>query len=244
MECSKCHQNSIIFQPYSGQYLCERHFVAEIETKVKRVIRQHQWLKPGDHIGVLLSGNRDSGALLYFLNALTSKRRDIKISAFTTETGTGKDRNLLDAGQIADIARKNKFTGIAVGYTLEDFSRSVLANFLSGCPVWENHHTDQDHRLFRWIFPFMAVSAREIALYAHLYGVGCDPGPCITHKNSFHNDVMKLLSEYTDHHPATMYALLALGENLSKTCGAGELYFLSPELKQGCSEDPLDGVSF
>lgn len=83
MQCSKCLRDSIVFQPYSGLHLCGQHIIADVEAKAKKMIRAQGWLRPGDHIAVLLSGDKSSHALLYFLKKLTAQRRDIRITAIT-----------------------------------------------------------------------------------------------------------------------------------------------------------------
>lgn len=87
MQCSKCRNMAVLFQEYSGQYLCRQHFEADVEAKAKHEIRRHHWLSPGDHIAVALSGDACSSALLYFLKKLTSNRRDIRISAISVDEG-------------------------------------------------------------------------------------------------------------------------------------------------------------
>jgi tRNA(Ile)-lysidine synthase TilS/MesJ len=88
MQCSKCGNDSIIRQPYSGQYLCRDHFVESIEKRAKRVIRRNQWVRPGDHVAVAFSGDRCSSALLFFLKNLTRKRHNIRVSAIFLDTGS------------------------------------------------------------------------------------------------------------------------------------------------------------
>ncbi len=88
MQCSKCRNDSIIHQPYSGQYLCPDHFIESIEKRAKWVIRRNQWVRPGDHIVVALSGDRCSSALLFFLKNLTQNRHNIKVSAVFLDTGS------------------------------------------------------------------------------------------------------------------------------------------------------------
>jgi tRNA(Ile)-lysidine synthase TilS/MesJ len=87
MQCSRCHRDAIVFQPYSGLHLCDQHLITDVEAKAKKVIRAQGWLRPGDHIAVLLSGDQSSSALLYFLKRLTAHRRDIRISAITMTFG-------------------------------------------------------------------------------------------------------------------------------------------------------------
>ena len=103
MQCNKCRRNAVLFQEYSGQHLCKQHFEADVEAKAKHEIRRHQWMIPGDHIAVALSGDQSSNALLYFLKKLTSNRRDIKISAISLDEGIAGYRDPACAMRIAEL---------------------------------------------------------------------------------------------------------------------------------------------
>ncbi|PKL58236.1 MAG: hypothetical protein CVV34_03355, partial [Methanomicrobiales archaeon HGW-Methanomicrobiales-5] len=87
MQCSKCHRDAILFQPYSGVHLCDQHVVKDVEAKAKKMIRVQGWLRPGDHIAVLLTEDKNSSALLYFLKQLTAQRSDITVSAIIIANG-------------------------------------------------------------------------------------------------------------------------------------------------------------
>ena len=89
MQCSKCRRDAVVFQSYSGLHLCDRHLIADVEAKAKKIIRAQGWLRPGDHIAVLLSGDKSSSALLFFLKKLTVQRRDIRVSAIAIENRIG-----------------------------------------------------------------------------------------------------------------------------------------------------------
>jgi len=112
MQCSKCHRDAIVFQPYSGMHLCGQHLVADVEAKAKKMIRAQGWLRPGDHIAVLLSGDPGSSALLYFLKHLTEQRRDIRISAITIADGTGDNSDISRAKKIAQALDTEVFEGL------------------------------------------------------------------------------------------------------------------------------------
>lgn len=101
MRCDKCGKDAVLFYEYSGQNLCQQHFVADMETKAKRAIRTHRWLSPGDHIAVGLSGDVASSALLFFLKKLIAQRRDIRISAITVDEGIAGFRDPMQAERIA-----------------------------------------------------------------------------------------------------------------------------------------------
>jgi len=77
MQCDKCRNEAVLFQPYSGRHLCRRHLALNIEARAKHSIRSHHWMKTGDHIAIVLPGDKKSAALLLFLKKLTAGRRDI-----------------------------------------------------------------------------------------------------------------------------------------------------------------------
>ena len=106
MQCNKCGNEGIVFQPYSGQHLCKRHFIGDVEAKAKRSIRVHHWLRPGDHIGVALAGDCQSMALLYFLKELTSNRRDIRISTLAIGDCAS------DCGNLTEVRKFSESLGI------------------------------------------------------------------------------------------------------------------------------------
>jgi len=89
MQCAACRREAVVFQPYSGKHLCPMHFVKDFEAKAKRAIRSHGWLRPGDPIAVLLTGDAGSAALLVFLRELTKDRRDVRLSAIIIDDGSG-----------------------------------------------------------------------------------------------------------------------------------------------------------
>ncbi len=111
MQCDRCRREAIIFQPYSGKNLCKEHFLADAEAKAKRTIRSHQWLRPGDHIAVALSGDKKSSALLFFLKKLTGKRRDIRVSAIFIDEGIGGYRDSSRAREVAGRLETKCHTG-------------------------------------------------------------------------------------------------------------------------------------
>ncbi len=83
MGCSKCGRPGVIFQEYSGLYLCQQHFRQDLLHKAKKTVRQNHWLIPGTRYAVALSGGPASCALLDFMHTLVGKRTDISLIAVT-----------------------------------------------------------------------------------------------------------------------------------------------------------------
>ena len=103
MQCDACRNEAVISQQYSGRRMCRRHFVADLEAKAKRSIRAHHGLGSGDHIGVIVCGDKQSGALLYFMKKLTQDRRDIHLIVIPADGGIAGCGNRSSAEQIAAI---------------------------------------------------------------------------------------------------------------------------------------------
>ncbi|MDP3564860.1 MAG: tRNA(Ile)-lysidine synthase [Methanoregula sp.] len=124
MQCSKCPRDAIVFQRYSGLHLCSQHSIADVEAKAKKMIRLQGWLRPGDHIAVLLSGDQSSSALLYFLKKLTAQRRDIRITAISIAGGAGAQNDISHAKQIAE--------GLDTGFLEVSWPEEVGTRMTSG----------------------------------------------------------------------------------------------------------------
>ncbi|SES70519.1 TIGR00269 family protein [Methanococcoides vulcani] len=87
IKCMKCNKDAIIFQKYSGMHLCRKHFIEDVERKIKLTIRKQYNVEKGDIIAVALSGGKDSIVLLHILHKIFSKRRDVEIVAITIDEG-------------------------------------------------------------------------------------------------------------------------------------------------------------
>ncbi|MFQ6120619.1 MAG: phosphoadenosine phosphosulfate reductase family protein, partial [Methanosarcinales archaeon] len=87
MKCTKCNNNAIIYQKYSGVHLCKEHFIYDVERKIKRDMRKHSMILQNDKVAVALSGGKDSITLLYILHKVFCKREDIDLIAITINEG-------------------------------------------------------------------------------------------------------------------------------------------------------------
>ena len=234
MQCSKCHRNAIIFQPYSGLHLCGQHVAADVEAKAKKMIRAQGWLEPGDHIAVLLSHNKSSSALLYFLKQLTVQRRDIRITAITIADGTGAHSDTFCAKRIAD--------------DLDTELLEVSLSEESGIITEESSEKNQDISSLP-LFP----TARSILLdrIAQRHGItkialeiSLDDAAGVVLESVIRGDVEKLISgvSYQD-------ALIRICPFISVTaaeislyaalCGCGEEQAINPEQGDGLHKDTV-----
>jgi tRNA(Ile)-lysidine synthase TilS/MesJ len=113
MLCSKCRRPAVIYQRYSGLHLCRTHFEADFEAKAKRAIRVHRWLSSGDRIGVVHSGEKDSSALLYFLQKVMGRRQDVELLSVSIDEGI---RNYSDTSLARSFAEKMEVRHVASSF--------------------------------------------------------------------------------------------------------------------------------
>ncbi|MCK9580912.1 MAG: hypothetical protein M0Q92_10765 [Methanoregula sp.] len=209
MQCSKCRNEEIVFQPYSGQHLCHDHFIADFEAKAKRAIRVNRWMQPGDHIGVVARGDPAGSALLFFFRKLTGNRKDIRVSGITVK------------GRLEEImadAQTSGFTRIALATTLEDAAAVALTAILRGdaetCFL-NAHSTDTGLPL---ITPFCHIPAEEVATYARINGLDGERDAPLPEDETLDSDVRAMMADYSHRHPAAPHAVLNLCESLA-ACG-------------------------
>jgi hypothetical protein len=256
MQCDACRNEAVLFQPYSGRNLCRRHFVVDVEVKAKRSVRAHHWLTSGDHIAVVVSGDKKSGALLSFMKKLVQNRRDIRLSAIPAGGIVSASGSQSVAERIADsleipcirlsgpavpaikeidivtkaetcssqsiqdslheqICVQNNITRLALGYSLDDMAQGVLMRFLGDDLDPLIHSRANDTRSYTVICPLHSIASYELELYWDCQGTGIDLSPRSPVCNGFPDEVTGLLTEFYHRHPATKYALLHLGEQLS-----------------------------
>lgn len=231
MQCNKCRNEAVFFQSYSGRYLCGHHLALDIETRAKRSIRSHRWMSSGDHIAVLVSSERKSAALLYFLKKLTADRRDIRLSAVPACGEDAKIDNYSAAMTVAESLRipciempqpggfgtaaRENVTQIAMAISLDDIAQAVLTQFLFGNAGRLVHPTSAGKSALPVICPFIAVPSDELDLYWEIGGTGIDLPPGIPDSDTITQETGAVLEHYSKRHPATKYALLHLAEQLS-----------------------------
>lgn len=236
MQCDKCRNKAVFFQPSSGRHLCGKHLAADIEARAKRAIRSHRWMETGDHIAVVLSGDKKSAALVLFLQRLIAGRRDIRLSA--VPAGNAGDAGSRSAAlQVAESlgvpcirmkrlrssgpAGKNRVTKLASAFTLDDISREVLVRFLSGDVERLVHPLKDNTGGIPVICPFITIPSEELEIYWNREGTKTDLVSSTPVKDPLSRDVDNLLDSYHHDHPATRFALMNLAEDLSGGNAAG-----------------------
>jgi len=231
LRCSKCRNDAIISQRYSGQRLCREHFIRDLETKAKREIRRNHWLQSGDRIGVALSGGVASAAVLSILLRLTEKRHDIKLTALHIDNGAGEARRSAEeiaasVGVFLQIQKRNPkhtieediaaaasgagISAVACGKTLDDEAEAVFKAFISG--NIRSLGSESGTEKIRWIYPLETIPEPEVNLYATLHSDGVYVEREETEEKD--GDIRVVLGAYTARHPSTLYAVYHIGRRI------------------------------
>ncbi len=137
--CKYCETQAVIILS-SGRKLCKNCFIRYFEKKVFKTIKTFNLIEEGDKIVAAVSGGKDSLTLLYLLNKITSKRRDIELSAMLVDEGIHNYRNktIKDAKEfckIYEIPLKIYYYKEEFGYTLDELLKKTKANPCSICGI-------------------------------------------------------------------------------------------------------------
>ena len=129
MSC--CSQKPII-ELSAREKLCKAHFIEYFEGKVFKTIRQFDLIGRKEHLGVALSGGKDSLTLLHLLSKLSKQNPKIKLTAIAINEGIHgyRDKTLITAGKFCE---KNKVP-LHV-YSYEDEFGMPLDNMLKALDV-------------------------------------------------------------------------------------------------------------
>jgi len=206
MKCNKCRNEAIVFQPYSGQHLCRDHFIADLEAKAKRAIRNNHWMRPGDRIGVVTRGDPAGEALLFFFQKLTRNRRDIRVSG---NTATGYRSAIMEQAPDTGITR------IALATPLEDMAALALTAILRGKAESCFVNAPSTKTGLPLITPFGHIPADEVATYARIHGLDGEQDAPLPEGDPLDSDVRYMLADYSNRHPAAPHAVLNLCESLA-----------------------------
>ena len=140
MVCKKCPVNPVIILPNSNIKLCSSCFIKYFEKKVYKTIRQYNLLDKKDKIAVALSGGKDSLSLLYVLNKLATKQRDIDLLAILINEGIHGYRELTIKDAKAFCKKYNIDLKIysyeqEFGYPLDTLIKKIHLNACTTCGV-------------------------------------------------------------------------------------------------------------
>ncbi|MFC7166684.1 tRNA 2-thiolation protein NcsA [Halospeciosus flavus] len=128
MECTKCDKDAVMHAAYSGNYLCETHFLRSVERRVRRRVREDDLLPetatPEDPETwvVGLSGGKDSVVLTDILQDTFAEDPRVEMVALTIHEGIeGYRDESLDAcvDLVEDLGLRHEVVAYADEFDLE-----------------------------------------------------------------------------------------------------------------------------
>lgn len=127
IRCDICNSNAVIYLPYAKRSLCKKHFIFSLERRVKRTIREYNFLNGVKHLGIAVSGGKDSLTALYVLNKIV-KPAKIKLTAILVDEGIAgyRDKTIKDAKKLCSALRvplKIYTFKEEIGYTLDEIMK-------------------------------------------------------------------------------------------------------------------------
>ena len=87
MACDRCGAPAVEWLRYSGEHLCQDHFLEFVERRAKRELRSQVDLRGGDRIAIGMSGGKDSSTTAALLAKFLGDRRDIELIGITIDEG-------------------------------------------------------------------------------------------------------------------------------------------------------------
>ena len=73
--------------PNSEVSMCKSCFCKHFEKKVFKTIAKYKLIQDGDHVGVAVSGGKDSTAVLYLINKFAKKHPSVKVTGLAVDEG-------------------------------------------------------------------------------------------------------------------------------------------------------------
>ena len=100
--CIKCNQPAVTFIRYNGTHLCGNHLLDYVERRVKKDLKKQGKIPDKSHIGIALSGGKDSTVALHLMHMIYHQRPSVNLYAISVDEGIKgyRDHSL-------EIAQKN-----------------------------------------------------------------------------------------------------------------------------------------
>jgi len=151
MACKSCKKKPAVRLSNSNVDLCKKHFLEYFQKKVFKTIRQYNLINEGDHIGVAVSGGKDSLTLLYLMSLFLEKRRKIKLTAILVDEGIDgyRDLTIKDAKKWCNelnIPLKIFSYKKEIGKKLDDILKETKEKSCSICGVFRRYLLNKSAR--------------------------------------------------------------------------------------------------
>ncbi len=108
MSCQHCISEPVI-QLSNSQSLCKSCFLSYFEKKVFSTIRAENMIADNDHVGIAVSGGKDSTTVLYLMHQLVKEWKGLRLTAIAIDEGIAGYRDITLDG-LQKFCQKEKIT--------------------------------------------------------------------------------------------------------------------------------------
>ncbi|NLV28191.1 MAG: hypothetical protein GXY48_13695 [Methanomicrobiales archaeon] len=218
--CFRCSEPSVLYQQYSGRYLCAKHLSEDIITRAKRTIRLQGGIGKKNKIA-LIPGGPGFLPLLAILGLIIDQRPGMEIvilqSGNDVDTGSAACHILPEMIQISIVPVKQKSCiKVAEHYgadrifcssCLEEAAADVLSCVLSGNISGIIQKPDDNGMVI--IKPLCEIPHSEIAIFTRFFNLQSNDAGL-----SGNGDVLQFLSDLSRSHPSVPFSLLKYRDRL------------------------------
>ena len=92
MRCDRCPRPPAIYIRYSGQHLCNEHYLDLLRRRFRKEMRAQGFRSRSARVGIALSGGKDSVLLTRLTHELMAPMRGVTILALTVDEGIANYR--------------------------------------------------------------------------------------------------------------------------------------------------------
>src|SRR3989344_6073372 len=225
--CKFCDINPVMILS-SGRKLCKNCFIRYFEKKVFKTIRNYKLIEEGDNIVCAISGGKDSLTLLFLLNKIISKRRDIKLNIYSykeefnytldellkkTKVNSCTLCGVLRRYTLNKYAKKFKASKLATGHNLDDEAQSIIMNQMK-------HNIEISARLgpitgvlknkgfIPRIKPLYFMTEKEVSIYSFLKKFTSTFAECPNSSDSYRSDIRDTLNSLEAKYVGIKYGIV------------------------------------
>ncbi len=143
IELSCCFKKPVMGL-HKGSKLCRQHFIEYFESKAFKTIREFDLIGKTEHLGVAVSGGKDSLTVLHLLDKLSKQNPKIRLTAILADEGIKgyRNRTIADAEEFCRKSRielkiysyKEEF-----GYTLDEILKILDVKPCTVCGIFRRY---------------------------------------------------------------------------------------------------------
>jgi len=201
MKCTFCSKPAVIFQAYSGNALCKKHFIKLTNDRIRKNITINKLFTPKDKVAIEVSGDAKSIVVCQFLKRFSRKMPMELYTVAGKNTGVKK---ILDKIGIPIKSRKTNGSKLVTSETLDEEIEAKLFNLLKGISK-----TRESVKILK------DIPGNEVELYAKL-----NKFEYIQVKKPVKTALMQAINDNLEKmetkHPGTKFAMNKSFKNLEK----------------------------